>query len=62
MFNEHHNKLHSLNACAYFKGELEERGLLLDVTNANSVNRIKKEAPDLRQKGKSITLNLGVTA
>jgi DNA polymerase I-like protein with 3'-5' exonuclease and polymerase domains len=58
MFNEHHNKLHSLNAYAYFKDKLEDRGIIIDITSAKSINRIKNEAPDLRQMGKSVTFGL----
>ena len=44
---------HSLNASVYFKDELKNRGIELDINSKESVNSIKKLAPDLRQKGKS---------
>jgi DNA polymerase-1 len=49
---------HSLNAYAYFKDKLEERGIIIDIDSAKSINRIKTEAPDLRQLGKSVTFGL----
>jgi DNA polymerase-1 len=49
---------HSLNAYAYFKDKLEDRGIIIDIDSAKSINRIKSEAPDLRQLGKSVTFGL----
>lgn len=46
---------HSLRAAAFFKQELEERGIFIDIEDAVSVNRIKKEAADLRQNAKPIS-------
>lgn len=46
---------HCLNAAGYFKDELKERGLSYDITDPNSINKMKKEAPDLRQNGKPYT-------
>jgi DNA polymerase-1 len=48
---------HSLNAAAYFKDELEDRGIVIDMDSADSINRIKSEAKDLRQRGKSVTFD-----
>jgi len=53
---------HSLNAYAYFRDRLEERGIFIDIDSADSINRIKKEAPDLRQEGKSVTFGLNYGA
>ena len=55
MPNEHHNCKHSLRAAAFFKEELEERGIFIDINDAASVNRIKEEAKDLRQNAKPIS-------
>ena len=46
---------HSLNAYGYFKDEFKARGLEYDITDPNSINKVKDEAPDLRQKGKPYT-------
>jgi DNA polymerase-1 len=46
---------HSLRAYAFFKEELEERGLVLDPTDPQSINRIQQEAKDLRQNAKPIS-------
>lgn len=46
---------HSLNAYGYFKDEFKARGLEYDITDPDSINRVKKEAGDLRQGGKSYT-------
>jgi len=46
---------HSLRAYAFFKDELEERGLMLDPTDPQSINRIQHEAKDLRQNAKPIS-------
>jgi len=51
---------HCLNAYGYFKDKLEDRGIFIDINSAASINRIKKEAEDLRSDGKSVTLNEGV--
>ena len=54
---------HSLAACYYFKDELERRGIEIDLNDPESVNSIKKLAPDLRQQGKAVTFgaNYGAT-
>ncbi len=46
---------HSLNAAAYFQDELKDRGIEIDMNSPNSINKIKSEAKDLRQRGKSVT-------
>jgi DNA polymerase-1 len=46
---------HSLNAYGYFKDEFKARGLEYDITDPNSINKIKDDAPDLRQGGKAYT-------
>ena len=49
---------HSLNAYGYFKDEFEKRGLKYDVTDPDSINKLKDEAKDLRQESKSYTFGL----
>lgn len=49
---------HSLNAIAYFGDELIERGITIDMESAESINRIKTEAEDLRHEGKRVTFGL----
>jgi len=46
---------HSINAYGYFKEEFDKRGLVYDVNDPESINKIKKEAKDLRQNSKSYT-------
>lgn len=46
---------HSLRASFYFKDELEDRGIFIDPEDKDSVNRVKDEAGDLRQKSKGVT-------
>ena len=60
IFNEYHNKKHSLRAYAFFKDEIDEMlGEELDVTDPKSINRIKEECPDIRAKSKSPSSNVG---
>ena len=54
VFQEHIDG-HCLNASAYFKKELEERGIEIDMDDPESINSLKDLAPDLRQKGKRVT-------
>ena len=49
---------HCLNASSYFKDELEERGIFVDLEDVGSINSLKKLAPDLRQAGKSVTFGI----
>jgi DNA polymerase-1 len=53
---------HSLNASAYFKRQLEERGIFIDMASAKSINRVKEEAGDLRQSGKNVTFGMNYGA
>ena len=53
---------HCLNAYGYFKAEFEERGLEYDITDPASINKIKEDAPDLRQKGKPYTFGFSYGA
>jgi len=53
---------HCLNAYSYFKDEFEARGLKYDPTDPNSINKIKSEAPDLRQAGKAYTFGFSYGA
>jgi DNA polymerase-1 len=53
---------HSLNAYGYFKDEFKARGLEFDVNDPESINQIKKLAPDLRQKGKPYTFGFSYGA
>jgi len=53
---------HSLNAYGYFKEEFAARGLEFDVTDPNSINKIKSLAPDLRQNGKAYTFGYTLVA
>ncbi len=53
---------HSLNAYSYFRDEFYARGLSYDPTDPASINKIKDEAPDLRQKGKSYTFGFSYGA
>jgi DNA polymerase-1 len=53
---------HCLNASAYFKEELENRGIIIDANSAESVNSLAKLAPDLRQAGKSVTFGMSYGA
>ncbi len=46
---------HSLRASFYFKDELAERGIVVDLSDKDSVNRIQTEAKDLRNGSKPIT-------
>ncbi len=46
---------HCLNAYGYFKDEFADRGIEYDITNPDSINKMKREAPDLRQDGKAYT-------
>lgn len=45
---------HCLRAAYFFKDELEARDIFIDVESVESVNSIKKLAPDLRQESKPI--------
>lgn len=49
---------HSMNTAAMFKEELEERGIFIDMHDAESINRIKTEAKDLRNGSKRFTFGL----
>jgi DNA polymerase-1 len=49
---------HSLNASGYFEEELKERDIVIDKNDPESINSIKKLAPDLRQASKSYTFGL----
>lgn len=51
---------HCYNAAIYFKNILEERGIFIDMSDKDSVNSIEYLAPDLRQKGKSVTFALAL--
>jgi len=53
---------HCLNAYAYFKDELESRGLSYDITDPVSINKLKDDAPDLRQAGKPYTFGFNYGA
>jgi len=53
---------HSLNAYGYFRDEFKARGLEFDVNDPESINQIKKLAPDLRQKGKPYTFGFSYGA
>jgi len=54
---------HSLNAYGYFKDEFIARGIIIkDLSDPKEVNKIKKEAPDLRQKGKPYTFGFSYGA
>jgi len=44
---------HSVRCAAFFKEDLEDRGLYIDTDDKDSVNRIKTEAKDLRQMSKA---------
>lgn len=44
---------HSMRAAAFFKDELEERGIFIDMSDAESINRVKDEASDIRGMSKS---------
>ena len=47
---------HSLRAHAFFPEELDELGLFdLDPADPASINRIKDEAPDIRQNAKPVS-------
>jgi DNA polymerase-1 len=46
---------HSLGAYYYFQREFKERGIKLDPSNPESINKVKELANDLRQKGKAVT-------
>lgn len=46
---------HSFRAANYFKDELEARGIFINLEDTESVNSIKKLAPDLRQDSKAPT-------
>ena len=54
--------MHSLNAYAYYKRILEERGLDYDITDPASINKLADEAKDLRQEGKSKTFAMNYLA
>jgi len=45
---------HCLRCAYFFKQELEDRGIIIDLESVESVNSIKKLAPDLRQDSKPI--------
>jgi len=47
-----------MNTAAMFREELEERGLFIDMNDPKSINRIKDEAPDLRNGSKKFTFGL----
>jgi len=49
---------HSLNAAGYFKEELEERNIFIDMNDPESINSVKKLASDLRQDSKSYTFGM----
>jgi len=49
---------HSLNAYGYFKEEFDKRGITIDTNDPNSINSIKKLAPDLRQESKTYTFGM----
>jgi len=55
---------HSMRGAAFFPEELEERGIFIDMTNPESINRIKDEAPDIRgmSKGPSFAMQYGCAA
>lgn len=44
---------HSMRAAAFFKDELEERGIFIDMEDPKSINRVKDEASDIRNKSKA---------
>ena len=46
---------HCFRASAYFKEELEDRGIFIDMEDVASINSLKEKAPDLRQKSKAPT-------
>jgi DNA polymerase-1 len=47
-----------MNTAAMFREELEERGIFIDMEDPVSINRIKDEAPDLRNGSKRYTFGL----
>lgn len=49
---------HSMNTAAMMREELEERGIFIDMSSAESINRIKTEAKDLRNGSKKYTFGL----
>lgn len=55
---------HSMRAAAFFKEELEERDIFIDMQDAYSINRVKDEAPDIRglSKGPSFAMQYGCAA
>lgn len=54
---------HCLNAYAYFKDtRLAEKGIEINPESAESINSIKKLAPDCRQDGKSVTFGINYGA
>ena len=55
---------HAMRASAFFKEELEERGVFVDMSDPKSINRVKEEAPDLRNmaKGPSFAMQYGCAA
>jgi DNA polymerase-1 len=55
---------HSMRCAAFFKDELEDRGIFIDMNDPASINRIKDEAPDLRglSKGPSFGMQYGCAA
>lgn len=46
---------HCFRAAAYFKEEIEERGIFIDMNDVASINSIKEKAKDLRQESKAPT-------
>lgn len=46
---------HCLRCAYFFPDELKERGIDIDITDPESVNSIKKLAPDLRQDSKPVS-------
>ncbi|MCI4435724.1 MAG: hypothetical protein JHC33_02790, partial [Ignisphaera sp.] len=55
---------HSMRAAAFFKEELEERGLFIDMEDPESINRVKDEAGDIRgwSKSPSFAMQYGCAA
>jgi DNA polymerase-1 len=53
---------HCLNAYAYFKDECKARGYEYDIEDPSSINKLKKECPDLRQDSKPYTFGFSYGA
>ncbi len=53
---------HSLNACIYFKDELESKGFEVDLNDPEKINSLKEKFPTYRQDGKAVTFGLNYGA